>query len=260
MTGRRNPGADWYKEAFRHDYLCVYSHRNDEEAFRQIDFLLNRIEGSVNDILDLGCGDGRHALELARRGFRVTGLDLSADLLNRARSRAADEDLDITFIQGDMRESPGIALFDLVVCFFTSFGYFQEDCENIRVLEAIAQTLRPDGQFLLDYLNRDFVLFNLVPEDRREMDGTVVEQTRWITGDPQQEGSHVRINKQVRIRDGFKERTYGESVRMYTLSEMRFMLGGAGLAVTGVYGDFDGRPVDQESSRNIFIGRSAPCP
>ncbi len=258
MATQRSPASDWYKTAFRYDYLRVYPHRNDEEARRQVDFLLDTMDiPPPCDILDLGCGDGRHSLELTRRGYRVTGLDLSEELLERARARTADEGLDVTFIQGDMRDPPRVSAFDLVVNFFTSFGYFREDGENARVLDAISRALRPGGRFLMDYLNRAYVISTLVPADSRKMEGMEVEQHRWITGDPSKAGAHVRINKQVRIREDDVERSYGESVRMYTLEELYAMMDRSGLKVTQTYGDFDGRPVSGDAPRNILIGRSS---
>ena len=258
MASHRSPASDWYKTAFRYDYLRVYPHRNDEEARRQVDFLLGILDiPPPCNILDLGCGDGRHSLELTRRGYRVTGLDLSEELLERARARTADEGLDVTFIQGDMRDPPRVSAFDLVVNFFTSFGYFREDGENARVLDAISHALRPGGRFLMDYLNRAYVISTLVPADSRKMEGMEVKQHRWITGDPSKAGAHVRINKQVRIREDGVERSYGESVRMYTLKELYAMMDRAGLMVTQTYGDFDGRPVSGDTPRNILIGQTS---
>ena len=138
--------------------------------------------------------------------------------------------------------------------FFTSFGYFREDGENARVLEAISRALRPGGRFLMDYLNRAYVISTLVPSDRRTVEGMEVEQRRWITGDPSAAGGHVRINKQVRIREDGAERSYDESVRMYTLVELEAMMDQAGLVVTQTYGDFDGRPVTGDAPRNILVG------
>lgn len=255
MSTDRAPSPEWYKDAFRFDYLRVYPHRNDEEAYRQVDFLMRNVDcPPPKAVFDLGCGDGRHAVELARRGYQVTGLDLSEELLTKARSRNEEESLGITFIQGDMREIPYENAFDLLVNFFTSFGYFDKDEENARVLTAIACALRPGGRFLMDYLNRDHVVHTLVPHDRKTIENAEVEQTRWITGDPDKAGDHVRINKRVAITDEQGTRTYDESVRMYTLDELSAMLSAAGLHVDQVFGDFDGQPISQETPRAILIG------
>ena len=253
-----SPSADWYKRAFQLDYLRVYQHRNDEEACRQIDFLTRILQLSPPlDIFDLGCGDGRHAIELTKRGYRVTGLDLSEELLERARSRAHTLNLDIEFIQGDMRDIPYTASFDLLVNFFTSFGYFQKDEENLRVLHAIARALRSSGRFLMDYLNRAHVLRTLVPHDQKEMDGIIIEQTRWVTGDPDRAGDHVRINKQVTMTEGDRRRTYEESVRMYTPEELNAMMADAGLTIRQTFGEFDERPVAPDAPRFIIVGSKA---
>ncbi|MBM3264906.1 MAG: class I SAM-dependent methyltransferase [candidate division Zixibacteria bacterium] len=246
---------EWYKHAFRLDYLRVYPHRNDEEARRQIDFLEHTAgcRPPLN-VLDLGCGDGRHSLEMARRGYTVTGLDLSEELLTRARERADDAGLTLVFRQGDMREIPYMQAFDLVVNFFTSFGYFATDTENARVLHAIARSLRPGGRFLMDYLNRSSVLRTLVAHDIKSLDGLRIEQCRWVSGDPDRPGDPVRINKRVTIEDAQGRRDCEESVRMFTLTELETLLNAAGLVISRTFGDFDGRPAADDAPRLILIG------
>ena len=115
----------------------------------------------------------------------------------------------------------------------------------------------PGGRFLMDYLNRAYVISTIVPADSRTVEGMEVEQRRWISGDPSETGGHVRINKQVRIREDGAERSYDESVRMYTLEELYAMMDRAGLMVTQTYGDFDGRPVSGDAPRNILIGQTS---
>lgn len=252
------PSTEWYRHAFQLDYLRVYPHRNDEEARRQIDFLTRTLHLTPGlDILDLCCGDGRHSIELARRGHRVTGLDLSDELLERARERSRTLGLPIEFVRSDMRDIPYCEAFDLLVSFFTSFGYFQCDEENERVLGAISRSLRPTGRFLIDYLNRDYVLRTLVPHDRRGQQELIVEQERWITGEPAHAGSPVRINKRVTVTEAGVSRTYEESVRMYTLDELTAMATRTGLTVTQTLGDFDGRPFGPDAPRLIVIGKKS---
>ena len=255
------PSSDWYERAFQLDYLRVYKHRNDEEARKQIDFTTQVLGLTLPlDVFDLSCGDGRHAIEWARRGYQVTGLDLSAELLTRARERASEGDLNVRFIQGDMREIPYIESFDLLVNFFTSFGYFQEDDENKKVLQSIANALRPEGVFLMDYLSRDHVIQTLVAEDEKTVEGAILRQRRWISGDPDTVGSHVRINKHVNMTSQGESRTYEESVRMYTFEEMLAMTEEAGLSVTQSFGDFDGRKPGPDAPRLILVGKRVDRP
>jgi len=252
------PSPEWYTQAFQLDYLRVYPHRNDTEARRQVEFLIQTLHLAPGlDVLDLCCGDGRHAIELARRGYRVTGLDLSEVLLERARERGRTLGLTVEFIHSDMREIPHHQAFDLLVSFFTSFGYFQHDAENEQVLRAIARALRPAGRFLMDYLNREYVLRTLVRHDRREQDGLLIEQERWVTGEPDHPGSSVRINKRVIVTEGGVSRTYEESVRMYTLAELTVMAERAELVVTHTFGEFDGRAFDAGTPRLILVGQKS---
>ncbi|MBD3183627.1 methyltransferase domain-containing protein, partial [Candidatus Poribacteria bacterium] len=126
---------EWYEKWFGEEYKLVYPHRNEEEAFEQVEFLKSHIdipEGAR--ILDLCCGCGRHAVELKRQGYDVVGVDLSDELLKMACDRAEECELIMQFIKCDMREIPYKNEFDLVVNFFTSFGYFDTDEEILKVL------------------------------------------------------------------------------------------------------------------------------
>ena len=100
-------------------------------------------------ILDLGCGAGRHSLALGERGFQVVGLDLSETLLAQARHEEQQRWFPIEFVQGDMRALPYENHFDAVICYFSTFGYF-DDADNRQVLEQVNAALKPGGQLLLD--------------------------------------------------------------------------------------------------------------
>lgn len=151
----------WYREFFDDLYFRLF-HRLDEKlgrVKREVDFVVNTLELLPEaSVLDLCCGYGRHSLELARRGFHVTGVDLSEALLYMARKRAEQERLSVTFIQSDMREIDFNEEFDAVINFFTSFGYLENETEDEKVLERVATALKPDGKFLLDVLNRDRIV------------------------------------------------------------------------------------------------------
>lgn len=239
---------NWYEEWFGEEYKLVYPHRNESEAKEQVEFLCRHIHLPRGaKVLDLCCGCGRHAVRLKELGYDVVGLDLSEELLELACSRSAECDLDVKFIRCDMREIPYENYFDLIVNFFTSFGYFADDRENQKVLSAIAKALKPSGKFLIDYMNPDYVAKNLVDRDEREIArGLHVIQERWIAS--------RRINKKITlIRDG-KVSEYNESVRMYSCPEMKDMLMIVGLKLTAIYGNFDGSEYRQDSPRMILIG------
>jgi SAM-dependent methyltransferase len=176
-----------------------------------------------------------------------------------------------------MREVPYESHFDLVANFFTSFGYFEDDSDNQKVLMSIAKALKPGGKFLIDYMNPDYVVRNLVERDEKNLgppsaliptevgdpnirlpkaaapsakkaEGLRVIQERWI------DTSAQRINKKITLIRNGKESTYRESVRMYSHREMRNMLSKAGLKLTETYGDFDGSEYTQDSPRMILMG------
>jgi ubiquinone/menaquinone biosynthesis C-methylase UbiE len=242
---------DWYEEWFGEEYKLVYPHRDEAEAKKQIEFLLQRVdlpEGAK--ILDLCCGCGRHAVELKERGYDVMGLDLSEELLDMACSRAYECGQEISFIRCDMREIPFEDHFDLIVNFFTSFGYFEDDADNQRVLLAIAKALKPGGEFLIDYMNPEHVAGNVVERDEKEIsDEVYVIQERWMDESPR------RINKKITLIRGDEKSTFRESVRMYSHGEMRDMLSAAGLKLTETYGDFSGSRYTRNSTRMVLMGR-----
>ena len=241
---------DWYEEWFGKEYLLVYPHRNEAEAREQIKFLKQHIHLPKGaKVLDLCCGCGRHAIELKKHGYDVIGLDLSSELLDQARSHASQRDLDVRFIRCDMREIPYENHFDLIANFFTSFGYFEDDSDNQKVLLSIAKALKPGGKFLIDYMNPDCVARNLVEKDEKEIsEGLHIIQERWI------DTSTRRINKKITMIRNGKESVYKESVRMYSHREIRDMLSMTGLKLTETYGDFDGSEYTQDSPRMILIG------
>lgn len=241
---------EWYEKWFGEEYKLLYPHRNEAEAKQQVNFLLRQIDlPKGSKILDLCCGCGRHSVELKLRGYDVIGLDLSVDLLEMACSRASECNLDINFIRCDMREIPYKNQFDLIVNFFTSFGYFMDDRENYKVLLSISKALKSNGKFLIDYMNPDHVMKNIVEKDEKNLPhGLKALQERWI------DITANRINKKIiLVKDG-EERIFNESVRMYNLGEMKEMLLKAGLNLKSVYGDFTGSEYNSDSPRMVLIG------
>ena len=233
----------WYKQWFGEEYLELYAHRDEGEAERHVDFVESLFAARPRAILDLACGAGRHTAALRRRGHRALGVDLSLVLLAQPPP--------LPRVAGDMRRQPfADASFDWVLNFFTSFGYFEGEEENFRVLEEIARVLARDGRFMLDLMNLDATLSQLKEYEAREDGERRVEIRRWW--DPQQR----RINKRIRIAvPGREPRTFLESVRAYTLEEVEMGLRWAGLEVTATYGSFAGEAYGRDSERLILVGR-----
>lgn len=251
MSESAGEGKAWYEKWFGREYLEVYRHRNEAEAVADIDGIEKLLGAPLNEpILDLACGSGRHSIELARRGYTVTGIDLSAHLLAVAREHAEKEQLKIDFVRGDMRTPPFRDKFRTVLNMFTSFGYFESDDENARIMEAIARVLKIEGRFVIDYINREQVLATLVPEDEKEVEGRRVHQKRIYNP------VIKRLEKTITIASGNSEtRSFVESVRLFTAEEMVAMAENAGLMVEGIFGAIDGRAAGQDAPRTVLVGR-----
>ncbi|MBN1350471.1 methyltransferase domain-containing protein [candidate division KSB1 bacterium] len=240
----------WYEETFGDDYVKIYMHRDRKEAIAQIDFLVRHTNLQRNDLcFDLGCGAGRHSIELARRGYRVIGLDLSSPLLRLAQKKAKTAGMTIQLVRGDMRHLPFRCSFDIVCSFFTTFGYFDSDSENLSVLIAVYNILKPGGTFLIDYLNKTQAIDELVPVDEKVINGIIIRQERSY------DSRSGRLNKNICVIRGTSTRCYVESVRAYSPIEMQRMLETAGFESIKIFGNFDDSPFDRNSPRLIMLAQ-----
>ena len=240
----------WYASWFGEEYLALYPDRDDQEAERQADFALRLLapyaaRGRAG-ILDLACGTGRHAVALRRGEARVTGLDLSAPLLLRARARRAA--LPPSLVRADMRRLPfARGSFGAVVNFFTSFGYFDEPADDVRVLSEVARLLAPGGAFLSDVFNATRVLSTLVSREEKTVAGERVTIRRRY--DP----ATRRLEKEITMGTGPGARTFRERVRVYLREELEALHRDARLGVTAAWGDFDGSPFDPRRSPRLIL-------
>jgi len=243
----------WYKDWFGEDYLKVYPHRDEVEAKKQVNFVARVLDlKPTQKILDLGCGNGRHANELSGRGYHVTCLDLSSVLLSLATGKYGSASCCIRFVRADMRHIPFANAFDSVVSFFTTFGYFKTDAENLQTLKSIETSLKPGGSFFQDYMNKEFVIENLVPYDSRQVNDFEITQERNYNR------AAERIEKKITLKENGEVREYFESVRLYTLEEMRDLLSKTSLRLEKTFGDFNGNPFGSESTRLLLVGKKEP--
>lgn len=236
----------WWESWFGEEYLELYPDRDLASARREVVFALSRLDPDPTPLLDLCCGSGRHSLRFAEKGFRPIGLDYSAPLLELAQARNQS----LRLVRGDMRSLPfADQTFSSVVNFFTSFGYFLRETDNIAVVTEIERVLVPGGCFLCDTFGLHHVLSRLVPEESRSSGEREYRIRRWWNPET------LRVEKEIEVRRGGSTETFRESVRAYTAEELTEMFRGAGLAVESAWGDFDGSPRGNDSPRLIVLAR-----
>jgi SAM-dependent methyltransferase len=240
----------WYASWFGEEYLALYPDRDDLEAVHQAEFVLGLLAPYAakgrGGILDLACGTGRHAVVLARGGRLVTGVDLSTPLLARAHAR---RDVPAPgFVRADMRRLPFVrGSFGAVVNFFTSFGYFDEPADDVRVIGEIRRVLAPGGAFLSDVFNASRILATLVSREEKTVAGERVSIRR------RYDASTRRVEKEITMGTGPAARTFRERVRVYLRDELEALHRDARLGVTAAFGDFDGSPFDPRRSPRLIL-------
>jgi len=248
MTKRRSKWyVDFFRAGFYHDWALA---ERFERAEREAEFIVEALGVPAGAaILDLCCGEGRHTVALARRGYRTTGLDLSALHLRHARRAAREAGVAVRWHRADMRDIPWQGEFDAVINMFTAFGYFESDEEDGKALDAAARALHPGGRFLLDTINRDWLMRNWEARGWREReDGTLDLEDRRF--DPASGRNRVRV---ISVQpDGTRDERHID-LRLYTLKELTGLLASAGLAVRRTWGGFDGRDYSIDSRRMIVL-------
>ena len=227
----------WFYEWFGEEYLELYSHRDDDEAKQQVAFFKEHCGAVRGPLLDLACGQGRHIAELRAAGYDAFGCDLSFIMLRTGRAEYGP----LPVARADMRALPFCtASFAGLVNFFTSFGYFATEEENVRVVHEMARVLEKGAAFLFDYLNLHRELETLV---QREVRGDVSIE-RWF------DVKDRSFNKRITI----GQKRYLERVRGYDLDEISMMFTSAGLTIRAAFGDFLGAPFEKTSPRLIVVG------
>lgn len=245
---------EWWQKIWNTPlYFELYEQQDTELAKAQVPQIV-RLLGlhPPARILDVGCGYGRHSIELARLGFRVTGLDFSEVQLTRGREKAAAAGVEVDWRQGDSRAMTFEGEFDAAINMFLSFGYFETDEEHLAMFQGVARALRPGGKFLLDFWNRE--------REIRGFDRWLVERTGEVFEVEEWDFDHLngRLNwtNYVFFADGRRE-SWRHSIRAYTVVEVKDLLQRAGLALQDVYGHVDGRPYTIEAPAAVFVAANS---
>jgi SAM-dependent methyltransferase len=245
FAGARRKARLWWEELFNDDYLHAMERVSDDQIAREVHFIEESLgveQGGA--LLDLACGTGRHAVQLARRGYEVVGFDLSLAMLARAGEDAQEREAKLNFVQGDMRDMTFEEQFDGVYCWNTSFGYFEED-KNAQVVDRVHRALKGGGLFLLDVVNRDFLVRQSPSLAWFEGEGCICmdEMTvDFIT-------SRMKVKRTMMLDDG-RSQEIEYSMRIYSLHELGRVLHEHGFTVREVSG--------RVSTPGVFFGGDSP--
>lgn len=243
-------GKPWFEEIFDEDYLRTLPFLTPHATQREAAFISEALGVRPGmQLLDVGCGYGRHAMELAARGYQIVALDLSLSLLLRGADEAQRRGLSINFVHGDMRDLAFAAQFDGAYCVFSTFGYFDDET-NRRVAQNVARALKPGARLIVEVLNRDYVVADLPSRVWWEGDGCVVLEEvdfNYFT-------SRVISNRSVVFEDG-RQLEQEISIRTYSLHELGKLLTQCGFRVTEISGSLAtrGRFFGNESRQLIIV-------
>src|SRR5271154_3038442 len=247
-------GSVWYVDFFRADYLNVYGHMfTDERAEKESAFVASALDLKPGaQVLDLCCGQGRHSVQLAKRGLKVTGLDLNPDYVELAQQAAIAHNVTIETVAADMREIPFANKFDAIVNMYSSFGYLESEAEDLKVLESAAKALKTGGRLLLDMLNREWAIDNYIQNDwHTGADGTLYVERR----DLDLATSRMHVHFIVVDANGGRRESIGHIIRLYTLTEITRLLERVGMRTTAVFGGFEGEEYGIATRRMIVVAQ-----
>ncbi len=240
--------AEWFRRYYGDDYAAsVRDLLRPERTRREVDFIVRTTGLQAGAaVADLGCGEGRHALEFARRGCAVTAVDLNPAFLDRGRRAAAREGHRVRWVLEDMR-TPQPGPYNLLLLLFHSFGFFSDD-ENLRLLQGWRRELAAQGQLVIDVWNRARILKDFAERSQRAASPklTVLEERAW---DPSTQ--RLRVLYTYRWNDGH-ERRYDARFRLYGREEMHGLLEAAGYRLRGEFGSLEGAGWTPDAPRLVL--------
>lgn len=243
----------WHEQDDFWETFCpmLFTEERIEAAVSEVDHLLARTSLSPNaTVLDLACGPGRHALELARRGFRVTGVDRTAAYLDYARQRADEEGLTIEWVQADMRTFCRPNTFDAAINMWSAFGYFEDPEDDRIVVDHLFRSLRPGGVLVMELMGKEKLARVFRERDwHEEPDGTLILEERRIRS-----GWDWIDNRWIWIK-GKTRKDVHVSHRLYSAVELSSLLTEGGFASVDVYGSLEGAPYDNTAKRLVMVAR-----
>ena len=251
MAGKDSGWWDDFFPIFRPIFVLISAQTTNTQA-RYIMKKLGLSRGK--SFLDCPCGIGRIALPLARKGIRVTGVDITQSYLDEFTAKARRGRLRVEAVRRDMRRITFNSRFDAAGNLWTSFGYFAEESDNLLVLKKIFRALKPGGKFMLHVINRDWIMANYestgwyeVPAPRGRGTVKVAEKRRF---DYRRSVNHAVWHF---LHDGM-EKVFEMDLRMYSFHELAGMLESVGFIDIEGYGSTDDDPISREKMMMFIIG------
>lgn len=233
----------WFQSWFDTPYYHIlYKHRDFKEAEDFIKNLVSYLNIDTDDsILDLACGKGRHSIFLNTLGYNVTGLDLSKNNIEHAKVHESNS---LFFEVHDMRNTYGTQ-FEVVLNLFTSFGYFENDIDNLKVIKTIKSSLKQNGIGVIDYMNSTVVIENLIAHNTYESDGVKFDLKRSY--------NDGFITKNIDVNDAGTSFHFEEKVRAFNFQDFETMLSNAGLHLLDCFGNYQLEPFNSKTSERLIL-------
>ncbi len=239
----RGLGGSWFSTWFDSPYYHIlYKDRNYREAQIFMDNLtqyLNMDAGSK--VLDLACGKGRHAIYLNQLGYNVLGVDLSPNSIEIAKK---NENENLKFAVHDMR-LPFDEKFDGIFNLFTSFGYFEDENDNLKTLISIKESLSEHGFAVIDFMNVNKIITNLVPTETKTIDGIEFHIKRYVLDN--------HICKEINFEDQGEKYHFTEKVRALTLQDFQELIQQAGMYLLDTFGDYKLKKFYKNESERLIL-------
>jgi SAM-dependent methyltransferase len=239
-----NKEKEWFECWFDSPYYHIlYKKRDDQEAGAFLDNLIRYLKPLPGArILDVACGKGRHALYLNQKSFDVTGFDLSPENIEYDMQFENER---LSFFLHDMREIFRINYYDFVFNLFTSFGYFDKERDNVKTIYANAQSLKPGGVLVLDYMNSAKVKTDLISSETKDIDGVHFRIQKKV-----EDGN---IIKKINFTDKGKDFEYYEHLSLLMKSDFEKYFAACNLSIIDIFGDYNLDSYDEKKSDRLIL-------
>lgn len=248
------PMSEWYEDDLFWSswYPYVFSSERFDQAEHEVEQILLLANSEGDCVLDLACGPGRHSIELARRGYRVTGVDRSPFLISKAKERARTTGVEIEWIQMDMRSFERLDTYDIAINMFSAFGYFEDRSDDIQVLKRLFNSLVSGGVLVLDTVGKEWLARNFEEtSSSRAEDGTLMITRRKIIED------WTRIKSEwIQVKDD-QVTSFESKINVYSGQELKNLMGEVGFEEVALFGDLEGNEYGIDLKRLIAVARKS---